>query len=152
MTYQEIVNILKVAANSAAPDGTFVHAKRYDGAVVTIENETTFPVVNLLYSKVTESLSQNRQTWNVAVLFWLQDSPDNTLDDRAELLFQAETIKEDFLRYVMNQNVTIENVSSTPEPERMASTVSGWGLTFNLIEKSPLNFYDPSNEETFECR
>lgn len=152
MIYSELIQILSTAANLAAPDGTFVHAKRYDGAVVTIEDETTFPVINLLFCKATESLSQDRQTWNVAVLFWLQDSPDNSKDDRAELLFQAETIKDDFLRYVLNQNVSIDSVVCTPEPERMASTVSGWGLTFNLFESSPLRYYDPSNSSTFDCR
>lgn len=134
MTYQTLVNIIRATANYINPTGTFVHGRRSDGS---LEYNEAFPQIHLLPVRSEYDYNNANVRHNVILMFWGQDSPESSNDEREALISTMDILSDNFIINFQNVNTyTITNVLKTPEYRQLAGTVSGYGLSFTIVAKT----------------
>lgn len=138
MTYLEVVNVLSEAANNVAPNGVFIHGKRPDASLFSIQ--TNFPIVWAAPFRETYNLQTGKIERQLTVCFFLQDSTNNTLAQRQDLIQQSWDFQHDFMLF-LNSNLpktfNISDIIATPEYAQLAGTVSGYSVSFKFQSKLP---------------
>jgi hypothetical protein len=69
-------------------------------------------------------------------MFWDQDRPETTNDEREAIIAAMDDLSNTFL-FALNfdVNVSLSNVLKTPEYRQLAATASGYGLSFTVNSK-----------------
>jgi hypothetical protein len=140
MTYLEVVQALNNAAdNVAAPDYTFIHGKRPDASLQSIQ--TKYPLIWVPPFRESYDLKTQNIERQITVCFFLQDSPNKTLEERQTLIQQAWDYQHDFMQQLYNgfdfmiKTFTVLDIIATPEYAQLAGTVSGYSVSFKLKSK-----------------
>jgi hypothetical protein len=133
MTYQSIIDLLRNTAFFVNPSGVFMNARRTDGS---LEYPNTFPQIHLYPLRETVDINTSNVTAEVLLMFWQQDSPESTNEQREAIIAQMDALSTNFLLLLNAEDgVNISNARKTPEFRQLAGTVSGYGLAFTLSGK-----------------
>jgi hypothetical protein len=132
MTYQSIIDILRTTANTVNPTGIFINARRTDGS---LEYSNQFPQIHLYPLRETIDINAGNITAEVLLMFWKQDSPDSTNDERETIIADMDVLSTAYLVELNTNMISISNARKTPEFRQLAGTVSGYGLAFTLSGK-----------------
>jgi hypothetical protein len=136
MTYLEVVNVLSAATDVVAPNGFFIHGKRPDASLFSIQ--TNFPIIWALPFRENYNLQTGKIERQLTVCFFLQDSTNNTLAQRQALIQEAWDFQHDFMEYLDNympKAFNISDIIATPEYAQLAGTVSGYSVSFKFQSK-----------------
>lgn len=132
MTYQSIIDILRATALLVNPNGIFINARRTDGS---LEYPNKFPQIHLYPLRETIDVNTSNVTAEILMMFWQQDSPASTNEEREAIIAEMDILSTNYL-LALNQNIlSISNARKTPEFRQLAGTVSGYGLAFTLSGK-----------------
>jgi hypothetical protein len=133
MNYQDLVNIIRDTANLVNPTGLFVHARRTDGS---LEYDKNFPQIHLYPVRSELELNNENVRHNIILMFWDQDRPETTNEEREAIIAAMDDLSNLFLFTLnANTNVSLSNVLKTPEYRQLAATASGYGLSFTISSK-----------------
>ena len=136
MTYLEVVNILSGATDVVAPNGFFIHGKRPDASLFSIQ--TNFPIIWAAPFRENYNLVTGKIERQLTVCFFLQDSTNNTLAQRQNLIQQAWDYQHDFMLFLnsaLPKTFNILDIVATPEYAQLAGTVSGYSVSFKFQSK-----------------
>lgn len=134
MNYQNLVDTIRNTANFVNPTGTFVHGRRSDGS---LEYNEAFPQIHLLLVRSEYDYNNANVRHNVIVMFWGQDSPESSNDERELLIATMDSLSDNFIIQLQTStSFLITNVLKTPEYRQLAGTVSGYGLSFTIVSKT----------------
>lgn len=138
MTYLEVVNILNIAADNVGPNGVFIHGKRPDASLFSIQ--TSFPIIWAAPFRENYNLVTGKIERQLTVCFFLQDSTNNTLAQRQDLIQQAWEFQHDFMLFLnsaLPKPFNISDIIATPEYAQLAGTVSGYSVSFKFQSRLP---------------
>jgi len=153
MTYQDIVNIIRNAANYVNPNGFFVHGRKTDGSLNY--NDAT-PQIILLEPQPNTNINNNSfvETIVFPIIFVTQDSPESTEVQRENLKQQMYLLSRKLLAKIDEQPL-LQNVQFTggqPEIRQLSGTLTGFSysleITYPLSECS-LDFDLPPTIKLF---
>ena len=133
MTYKELVNIIRDAANYVNPNGTFVHGRKTDASLNY--NEPS-PYIFLLEPRPLPQSNNSKYVINISfpIIFVGQDSPESSELEREDLKQEMSILAMQLLSRI-DQNDNLENVRfESPEPEirQMAGTLTGFSFSLAL--------------------
>lgn len=133
MNYQNLVDIIRNTATTVNPTGLFVHARRTDGS---LEYDKTFPQIHLYPVRSELELNNENIKHNIILMFWDQDRPETTNEEREAIIAAMDDLSNIFLFALnANPNVSLSNILKTPEYRQLAATASGYGLSFTISSK-----------------
>jgi len=133
MSYQSIVDLLRNLAYIVNPNGHFMHGRRSDGS---LDYDKPFPQIHLLPVRTQFDIKLDNETQDLIIMFWQQDSPESTNEQREAIIAQMDVLSRNFVAALYDEDgVSISNVLRTPEYRQLAGTVSGYGVSFTLISK-----------------
>lgn len=133
MNYQNLVDIIRNTANLVNPTGLFVHARRTDGS---LEYDKNFPQIHLYPVRSEYNLQGDNVRHNIILMFWDQDRPETTNDEREAIIAAMDNLSNTFLFALnLDVNVSLSNILKTPEYRQLAATASGYGLSFTISSK-----------------
>jgi hypothetical protein len=153
MTYQDIVNIIRNAANYVNPNGFFVHGRKTDGSLNY--NEAT-PQIFLLEPQPNTNINNNSfvETITFPIIFVTQDSPESTELRREDLKQEMYLLSRKLLAKIDEQPL-LQNVQFSggqPEIRQLSGTLTGFSysleVTYPLSECS-LDFDLPPTIKLF---
>jgi hypothetical protein len=135
MTYQQTVTLLQNICEGINPTGSFVHGRRADAS---LEYAGHFPQVHLYPFTVNIDTQETYfETCEILMAFWLQDSPETSLEQRRELITQADALCRNFIKQLLaTQAVQISNLRTEPQYRTLSATLSGYALSFTLSSKT----------------
>lgn len=145
LTYQNIVDLIRIVATAVNPSGTFVHARRSDGS---LEYPGAMPQIHLYPFNI--SGNEGRQT-ELLIGFWQQDSPESSNEEREAIIAEMDILCREFLATLDDNYDTIQltNIVSEPNYRQLAGTLSGYTLKFTLI--GSLDCADIPNPPGTQC-
>lgn len=133
MTYKDIVDIIRNAANYVNPNGFFVHGRKSDGSLEY--NEAT-PQIILL--EPVPNPSNNNQAYIETVTFPIiivtQDRTDTTPLEREDLKEQMFILSRQLLSKIDEQSL-LQNVGYTnaqPEIRQLSATLTGFSYSLQI--------------------
>lgn len=134
MNYTDIVNLIRNISNAINPTGYFMHGRRSDGS---LDYDQNFPQIHLMPIRTNFDVPGDIKNHDIILMFWDQDSPDSSNDEREYKINQMDILSDLFLDTLYNDpaNVSFNNVLKTPEYRQLAGTVSGYGISFTIISK-----------------
>jgi PKD repeat protein len=153
MTYQDIVNIIRNAANYVNPNGFFIHGRKTDGSLNY--NEAT-PQILLLEPQPNTANNNSSfiETITFPIVFVTQDSPESTELSREDLKQEMYLLSRRLLAKIDEQSL-LQNVTFTggqPEIRQLSATLTGFSyslqITYPLSECS-LDFDLPPSIKLF---
>jgi hypothetical protein len=153
MTYQDIVNIIRNAANYVNPNGFFIHGRKTDGSLNY--NEAT-PQILLLEPQPNTNINNNSfvETITFPIVFVTQDSPESTELRREDLKQEMYLLSRKLLAKI-DEEPLLQNVQYTggqPEIRQLSGTLTGFSysleITYPLSECS-LDFDLPPTIKLF---
>jgi PKD repeat protein len=153
MTYQDIVNIIRNAANYVNPNGFFIHGRKTDGSLNY--NEAT-PQILLLEPQPNTNINNNSfvETITFPIVFVTQDSSESTELRREDLKQQMYLLSRKLLAKI-DEEPLLQNVQFTsgqPEIRQLSGTLTGFSysleITYPLSECS-LDFDLPPTIKLF---
>jgi hypothetical protein len=153
MTYQDIVNIIRNAANYVNPNGFFVHGRKTDGSLNY--NEAT-PQILLLEPQPNTANNNSSfiETITFPIVFVTQDSPESTELNREYLKQEMYLLSRKLLAKI-DEEPLLQNVQFTggqPEIRQLSGTLTGFSysleITYPLSECS-LDFDLPPTIKLF---
>jgi hypothetical protein len=153
MTYQDIVNIIRNAANYVNPNGFFIHGRKTDGSLNY--NETT-PQILLLEPQPNTANNNSSfiETITFPIIFVTQDSPESTELRREDLKQEMYLLSRKLLAKI-DEEPLLQNVQFTggqPEIRQLSATLTGFSysiqITYPLSECS-LDFDLPPSIKLF---
>jgi hypothetical protein len=153
MTYQDIVNIIRNAANYVNPNGFFIHGRKTDGSLNY--NEAT-PQILLLEPQPNTNINNNSfvETITFPIVFVTQDSPESTELRREDLKQEMYLLSRKLLAKI-DEEPLLQNVQFTggqPEIRQLSGTLTGFSysleITYPLSECS-LDFDLPPTIKLF---
>ena len=135
MNYQDIVDLIRNTANAVNPNGHFMHGRNTDGS---LDYDYPFPQIHLMPVQTTLDLDNNTKEHTLILMFWEQDSPESSNDERELLIASMDLLSDNFLfsLYAVN-TIQLVEVLKTPEYRQLSGTASGYGLQFTIISKIP---------------
>lgn len=135
MNYQDIVDLIRNTANAVNPNGHFMHGRNTDGS---LDYDYPFPQIHLMPVQTTLDLDNNTKEHTLILMFWEQDSPESSNDERELLIASMDVLSDNFLfsLYAVN-TIQLVEVLKTPEYRQLSGTASGYGLQFTIISKIP---------------
>ena len=153
MTYQDIVNIIRNAANYVNPDGFFIHGRKTDGS---LQYNECFPQIILLEPTPNTSINNNLfvETISFPIIFVAQDTPEST-ELRRENLKQEMYLLSRKLLSKIDENELLQNVSyagGQPEIRQMSGTATGFSYTLEItypLSECTLDFDLPPTIQLF---
>ena len=133
MTYQDIVNIIRNAANYVNPNGFFVHGRKTDGSLNY--NEAT-PQILLLEPQPNTNINNNSfvETIVFPIIFVTQDSPESTELRREDLKQEMYLLSRKLLAKIDEQPL-LQNVQFTggqPEIRQLSGTLTGFSYSLEV--------------------
>jgi hypothetical protein len=140
MTYQEVIDMFRDVTTQVAQN--FVHGKIPDVNFFTINTE--WPLVILPPFRDVSDYEKANIERAIVLLFFAQDNPNNTMEDREAIISAQYSNKEEFINYFREQfespsspyfGLSISKVVATPEYAQMAGYASGYSVTFTLKSK-----------------
>jgi len=144
MNYQNLVNLIRNTANLVNPTGHFVHGRNTDGS---LDYDYSFPQIHLLPVETSYDVDDNIKTHSLILMFWEQDSPESSNDERELKIAAMDLLSDNFLAALNSISIiNVSDVLKTPEYRQLAGTASGYGLSFSLITKE-----DCDEEPIFAC-
>jgi hypothetical protein len=153
MTYQDIVNIIRNAANYVNPNGFFIHGRKTDGSLNY--NEAT-PQILLLEPQPNTNINNNSfvETITFPIVFVTQDSSESTELRREDLKQEMYLLSRKLLAKI-DEEPLLQNVQYTggqPEIRQLSGTLTGFSysleITYPLSECS-LDFDLPPTIKLF---
>lgn len=133
MSYQGIVDLIRNISNTINPTGTFMHGRRSDGS---LEYDGAFPQIHLYPVRLSFDIANDVERNEIIIMFWQQDSPESSNDEREAIISQMDILSTNFLNAIYNEvNISITNILKTPEYRQLAGTVSGYGVSFTIVGK-----------------
>lgn len=134
MNYQDIVDLIRNVANAINPTGHFMHGRNTDGS---LDYDYSFPQIHLLPVQTTYDLPNDIKEHTLIVMFWEQDSPESSNDEREALIAAMDVLSDTFVNDLYNNYsyLNISDVLKTPEYRQLAGTASGYGLSFTITTK-----------------
>lgn len=133
MSYQGIVDLIRNISNTINPTGTFMHGRRSDGS---LEYDGAFPQIHLYPVRLSFDIANDVERNEIIIMFWQQDSPESSNDEREAIISQMDILSTNFLNAIYNEeNISINNILKTPEYRQLAGTVSGYGVSFTIVGK-----------------
>ena len=134
MSYQAAVNIIRDTAVSVNPAGFFVHGRRSD---VTTHHDKPMPQIFLLPLRHTTDLANDVERFTVTMGFFRQDTPETSEEQREEIIAEMDVLSSAFVSALYEFNtIQMGAVTKTPEYRQFAGTLSGYGISFELIMKT----------------
>ena len=134
MTYQAVVNLIRNTALSVNPTGNFMHGRRSDSS---LEYSGKLPLIHLstIRTTVTDRVEGNYSS-EIFLFFWQQDTPQTSNEEREAIISEMFTLSETFMDTLLETaGVSITGEKKTPEYRQLSGTMSGYGVTFNLLTK-----------------
>jgi PKD repeat protein len=133
MTYQDIVNIIRNAANYVNPNGFFIHGRKTDGSLNY--NETT-PQILLLEPQPNTNINNNSfvETITFPIVFVTQDSPESTELRREDLKQEMYLLSRKLLAKI-DEEPLLQNVQFTggqPEIRQLSGTLTGFSYSLEI--------------------
>ncbi len=133
MTYKELVNIIRDAAEYVNPNGTFLHGRKTDAS---LDYNEPSPYIFLLEPRPLPQSNNSKYVINISfpIIFVGQDSPESTELQREDLKQEMSILAMQLLSRI-DQNDNLENVRfESPEPEirQMAGTLTGFSFSLAL--------------------
>ncbi len=133
MTYKELVNIIRDAAEYVNPNGTFLHGRKTDAS---LDYNEPSPYIFLLEPRPLPQSNNSKYVINISfpIIFVGQDSPESTEIQREDLKQEMSILAMQLLSRI-DQNDNLENVRfESPEPEirQMAGTLTGFSFSLAL--------------------
>jgi hypothetical protein len=153
MTYQDIVNIIRNAANYVNPNGFFVHGRKTDGSLNY--NEAT-PQILLLEPQPNTANNNSSfiETITFPIVFVTQDSSESTELRREDLKQEMYLLSRKLLAKI-DEEALLQNVQYTggqPAIRQLSGTLTGFSysleITYPLSECS-LDFDLPPTIKLF---
>lgn len=132
MTYQAIVDLIRNTANAINPTGHFMHGRNTDGS---LDYDYPFPQIHLMPVQTTFDMANSVKEHTLILMFWEQDSPESSNDEREALISAMDILSDTFLLTLNNNNINITDVLKTPEYRQLSGTASGYGLQFTITSK-----------------
>ena len=152
MTYNEITSIIRDAAGLAFTalglnNGFFLNAagssfmqRRVDLSAVPQEK---FPQVALFYLQKNSDLKASTVVWNCFMVFLDQDNPGSpisqddtntgTIETVESIVSRMEVLANEFVKQMDDyRGFEITLPIGTPEIRTLATTLTGWGIKFNV--------------------
>ena len=131
MTYQDIVNVIRNAAGSVNPLGSFVHGRKSDGS---LEYNSAFPQIILLEPQPNPNNSNKEflETISFPIIFVGQDTPESTNEEREDIKEAMFILSRDLLKELETEDLIQFGFSSAqPEIRQLAATATGFSYTLN---------------------
>jgi hypothetical protein len=133
MTYQDIVNIIRNAANYVNPNGFFVHGRKTDGSLNY--NEAT-PQILLLEPQPNPSNNNQSyvETVTFPIVFVTQDSPESSNLEREDIKEEMFILSRQLLSKIDEQSL-LQNVAYTngqPEIRQLSGTMTGFSYSLQI--------------------
>jgi len=132
-TYKKFVKSLRGIAETVNAKGTFIHGKKADGS---IESELPFPQIHLYPFTIVKDRQNGNDTANLFMGFWLLDDMGNSLEQREELISNAEILSEKFMEAMEAKGYYMTGIKAEPQYQSLQAHASGFIITFNLIFKN----------------
>jgi hypothetical protein len=133
MTYKDVVNIIRDAANYVNPTGFFVHGRKSDGSLEY--NEATPQIILLEPQPNTANNNQSYiETVSFPIIFVTQDSTDSTNLEREDLKELMFILSRQLLSKI-DENSLLQNVGYTngqPEIRQLSGTMTGFSYVLQL--------------------
>jgi len=132
MAYKYVVDTLRDISEDINPNGTFIHARRWD---FSVDYDKPFPQVHL-YPIQTEVNTDNAVIERHSILlgFAYQDTPESSNEEREGLIEKADILCRSFIAELLNgEGYETINFRSEPFYRDMSGTLSGYLLRFTMI-------------------
>ena len=133
MTYQDIVNIIRDAANYVNPDGFFIHGRKTDGSLQY--NEAT-PQIILLEPQPNTAINNNNffETTVFPIIFVTQDSPESTEVERENIKQSMYLLSRKLLAKIDEQPLLqdVQYTGGQPEIRQLSGTMTGFSYSLQL--------------------
>lgn len=130
MTYNEVVEYIKAICLEINPNGSFIHGRRADGS---INYDEPMPQIHLYPFVSNKDLLNQTVTFNIVMGFWEQDSHDNTLDKRQDIISRMDVLCTAFQKRLNDDaKAVISGGRDEPQYLSLMGTLSGYAFTCNL--------------------
>lgn len=132
MTFQQVLDMIRDAAEKVNPTGTFVHGRNSDAA----NSDKPYPKIILYpFRRKRDDGALHIKNASTLMAFVEADSGDQDSDEREGIISRMDTLCEEFLSELESTNdnsVQLTNVEDEPQYQILEGT-SGYSLSFNLI-------------------
>ena len=133
MTYKDVVNIIRNAANYVNPNGTFIHGRKSDGSLQY--NDDT-PQIILLEPQPNPSNNNQSyvETVTFPIIFVTQDSPESSNLEREDIKEEMFVLSRQLLSKIDEQSL-LQNVAYTngqPEIRQLSGTMTGFSYSLQI--------------------
>ena len=132
-TYSIIVNAVKDAAMAVNPAGRFSHGRKVD---VTQEFDGAYPLINLYPFKTPRDNDDNDSS-KILIGFWMQDSPESSMDARQAIISQMDDLSDAFLEELEGSSLEVNDLIKEPQYQFYQGTLSGYAVSFTAMTKAP---------------
>jgi hypothetical protein len=133
MTYKDVVNIIRNAANYVNPNGTFIHGRKSDGSLQYNDNT---PQIILLEPQPNPSNNNQSyiETVTFPIVFVTQDSPESSNLEREDIKEEMFILSRQLLSKIDEQSL-LQNVAYTngqPEIRQLSGTMTGFSYSLQI--------------------
>jgi hypothetical protein len=133
MTYQDVVNIIRNAANFVNPNGYFVHGRKSDGS---LDYNQPTPHIILLEPQPNTSINNNSffETTIFPIIFVTQDSPESTNVERENLKQEMYLLSRKLLSKIDEQPLLqqVQYTGGQPEIRQLSGTLTGFSYSLQV--------------------
>lgn len=130
LTYQNIVDLVRDAATTVNPNGTFVHARRSDGS---LEYDGAMPQIHLYPFQIKGSNVNQAKECDLIIGFWKQDSPASSNEEREQIISDMDVLQRSFAEELDgNQTIELLNFVAEPNYRQLSGTLSGYIIRFTM--------------------
>lgn len=133
MTYQDVVNIIRDAANFVNPNGYFVHGRKSDGS---LDYNQSTPHIILLEPQPNTSINNNSffETTIFPIIFVTQDSPESTNVERENLKQEMYLLSRKLLSKIDEQPLLqqVQYTGGQPEIRQLSGTLTGFSYSLQV--------------------
>jgi len=133
MTFQEIINMIRTTAETVNPTGSFIHGRNSDAANTP---EKAYPRIHLYPFKRKRAKNNiHHRTSDLLIAFVKQDSGDNDVEEREEIIAEMDVLCGAFLESLEDvYDTAIQFDDITEEPQyNILEGVSGYALQLRII-------------------
>jgi len=136
--------LLRNTANAVNPNGFFVHGRREDFSLHFTESALANDEAGIGLIAPTPRTTIDRVngviTHEVLLVFMKPDRPDTSEMEREAIIAAMDVLSNSYMQHLFaNNDIDIRNETKTPDYRQFMGTLSGYSLTFKIIDKMNCN-------------
>lgn len=133
-TYSTTVDAIRTASEAINPDGRFTHGRKVD---VSQRYDGAYPLINLFPFKTPRD-SDDNDSPQILIGFFMQDSPVTSMEEREALISQMDDLSDAFYEEIsQSKTIRIEKFTKEPQYQIYSGTISGYAVSLTATIKSP---------------